>query len=394
MDDNRSNRILVLDANQRSALAVTRSLGSRDSIEVTTADTARSSLAGSSRYSCNYLQCPSPFSEVDDFLAWVREVLEAHDFDAIFPVTEITSQLLLMNRTILGSCKLPFASYETVMSLANKGRLLDSAHSAGVPVPRYRLFTDASQTDVDDFSNFPLVVKPCLSTIWTGKNWVNTKVDVVQNRRELSQTLDQFHLRHYPFMIQEFVPGHGAGIFALYNHGKPVAYFCHRRVREKPPRGGVSVVSESVPLNDQLRRYAEALLTSVQWHGVAMIEFRVTEAGEPYLMEVNTRFWGSLQLAIDAGVDFPYLLWRLTAGSDLAMQERYRVGQRLRWLLGDLDSLYLTLKDREYSAWQKLARTGGFIASSFSPCRYEVNRWSDLRPAWHEMRCYLANLAP
>ncbi|MCK7577967.1 MAG: ATP-grasp domain-containing protein [Chromatiales bacterium] len=55
---------------------------------------------------------------------------------------------------------------------------------------------------------------------------------------------------------------------------------------------------------------AKKLLDAVSWHGVAMVEFRVTLEGKPYLMEINTRFWGSLQLAIDAGVDFPYWLIR------------------------------------------------------------------------------------
>ena len=37
-----------------------------------------------------------------------------------------------------------------------------------------------------------------------------------------------------------------------------------------------------------------------------MVEFKHDERdGVPKLMEINGRFWGSLQLAIDAGVDFP-----------------------------------------------------------------------------------------
>ncbi|MGQ9424690.1 carboxylate--amine ligase [Gilvimarinus sp. F26214L] len=297
-----------------------------------------------------------------------------------------------MNREDI-HCNLPFADYETVMALADKGRLLQTARSARLPVPDFSIFDRASQVDVKRFSGYPLVVKPCLSHIWTGDRWISTTVRVVNSREELSEVLRATpYLRDYPFMIQSFIPGSGAGIFALFDSGEPVTWFAHRRIREKPPRGGVSVLSESVAVDSRLKDYAEVLLRSVNWHGVAMVEFRVAEDGTPYLMEVNTRFWGSLQLAIDAGVDFPRLLWEVSTNKSVPHHDPYRVGQRLRWLLGDLDSLYLSLKDRKFSGREKLARVLGFITPGGSRCRHEVNRWDDLRPALFELRQYLRDL--
>jgi hypothetical protein len=57
-------------------------------------------------------------------------------------------------------------------------------------------------------------------------------------------------------------------------------------------------------------------------------------------MEINPRFWGSLQLAIDAGVDFPALL--VEAAADAA-PPAYRSGVRSRWFWGDVDALLLRL---------------------------------------------------
>jgi predicted ATP-grasp superfamily ATP-dependent carboligase len=393
--------ILVLDANQRSALAVTRSLGKSKAVNVFTADADVTSLAGYSKYSCHYLRCPSSAEQGDVFIDWIQSSISKYNFHAVFPVTEITSQLLMMNRACLGNCRLPFADYETVMSLADKGKLHQLARSANIPVPEYRLFDNASQVNIEAVDTFPVVIKPCLSRIWVGGQWISTTVKVVNSRGELSQALNTLpYLQQFPFMLQSFIPGYGAGLFTLYNAGKPLAYFSHRRIREKPPRGGVSVVSESVAANPQLREYTEKLLTAVNWHGVAMVEFRISEQGLPFLMEVNTRFWGSLQLAIDAGVDFPYMLWQLISGDTIPvpgcfqndMQNHYRIGQRLRWLLGDLDSLYLSCKDSDYSMRQKLRRAIDFFTPSFTPCRHEVNRWEDPKPAWFELRQYLNDL--
>jgi len=49
----------VLDANQRSALAVSRSIGALENTRVITADSMEDALAANSRFSHLYLQCPS-----------------------------------------------------------------------------------------------------------------------------------------------------------------------------------------------------------------------------------------------------------------------------------------------------------------------------------------------
>lgn len=388
-------QILVLDACQRSALAVTRSLGSLPDVIVTTADSAERTLAGSSRFSHLSLCSPSSEKEPEKFLDWMREQIAVQPYDLVVPVTEITSQLLLMNLQNFSHLPLPFADYQTVMSLADKGKLVELARSRGVLCPESRWFASAAELDVDA-QTFPVVLKPCLSRIYTASGWLATRVRILYSRQDLIDELQRSeYLGSTSFMLQEFIPGYGAGIFCLYNQGKPDVFFAHRRIREKPPQGGVSVLSESVAVDPHIQACAEKLLSAVNWHGVAMVEFRISEGGEAYLMEVNTRFWGSLQLAIDSGVDFPRLLWE----AELARQGHirrpvavnYRTGQRLRWLLGDVDSLYLYLKS-DYTWKQKLQRVVQFFTPRLTHCRHEINRWGDLGPARYELLLYLKQL--
>jgi len=88
------------------------------------------------------------------------------------------------------------------------------------------------------------------------------------------------------------------------------------------------------------------LLRKLGWWGVAMVEFRVDDSiGCPYLMEINGRFWGSLQLAIDAGVNFPRLLLDLALGKPIECRP-YKVGVISRWWLGDLRRTLRVLRGR------------------------------------------------
>jgi predicted ATP-grasp superfamily ATP-dependent carboligase len=104
-----------------------------------------------------------------------------------------------------------------------------------------------------------------------------------------------------------------------------------------------------------------------------MIECKRDAAtGRQVIMEVNGRFWGSLQLAIDAGVDFPDLLVRCAAGETVLAPQPYRVGVRSRWFWGDVDHLYLRLR----RGGARLQAVRDFLRATGD----EVWRWRDPEP--------------
>src|SRR5205814_8127815 len=113
--------------------------------------------------------------------------------------------------------------------------------------------------------------------------------------------------------------------------------FPPRRLRERPRAGGASVLSESLDVDPRLREFALRLLAPIGWHGVAMMEYKQDRrSGEFVLMEVNGRFWGSLELAVAAGVDFPALWTGLLRGRRVEASGSYETGVTSRWLWGDV----------------------------------------------------------
>jgi predicted ATP-grasp superfamily ATP-dependent carboligase len=386
-----SYKILILDAAQRAALACTRALGQNSQLIIYTAENATRALASESRYCHQHFQSPNPVSTPEEYLDWLDNLCRQENFSLVIPITEISSQLILMNHQRLSHVHLPFASYQQVMQLAHKGELVKLATSLNITVPHTHFCSSINDVDYAALQ-YPLVIKPCLSRIFTGSEWINTQVKIIHSQEELQSTLKASkYIGNYPFMLQEFIPGHGAGIFCLFNRGKPYAFFAHNRLREKPPEGGISVLSESAEINPELKQIATDLLTAANWHGVAMVEFRMNPEGKAYLMEVNTRFWGSLQLSIDAGVNFPAMLVANELNLPNMPPTHYKVGQKLRWLLGDLDSLYLVLKSSR--PWQaKAKRVLQFLKPGWFHTWHEINRWNDLSPAWFELKTYIKQL--
>ena len=387
-------RVLVLDADQRSALAVVRSLG-QHGVPLITADESPAALAGCSRFSQGYFTIPSPGQTPEEFVPAIVRLCREQGIDIVLPMIELTVTLLLEHQADLPDTTIPLPDFQTFESLTDKCALMRQAESLGIPIPhtRYADGRDSFQFRLEDLP-YPLVLKPGKSWLRTQGKWCRYGVQFAETPLEAHQLIDSSPaFQAHPFLLQACVPGQGAGIFALYDHGQPLAFFAHRRLREKPPRGGVSTLSESVALDPELLSSARALLDAVAWHGIAMVEFKVSDDGRAYLMEVNTRFWGSLQLAVDAGTDFPWLLYQLACGEHPDPVSDYRTGIRLRWLLGDLDNLYLTLKDsNQYAVFEKLKAILVFLMPSLSRTRHEVNRWNDLAPSWYELKQYVRNL--
>lgn len=385
--------VLILDANQRSALAATRSLGKKG-IHVVAADESKSTLAGSSKYCKETFIYPSPYKRPAGFIAALRKESAARGVGVIFPMTEIAAHLVLEHRPEFGDISIPFAPFQTFETLTDKWTLCELARRLAVPIPTtYFALTYHDLVQIYPHLTFPVVLKPHRSRISSDGLWIAAAVQYAGSRQEMEDTIARHeYFNRHPFLVQEYIHGQSTGVFALYDRGKPVVFFAHRRLRQKPPSGGVSVLSESTEIDPRLRELAQRILDDVNWHGVAMVEFKVSPDRTPFLMEVNARFWGSLQLAIDAGVDFPYLLYRLAVGEPLENVTGYRIGTKTRWLLGDLDHLYLTFKNSSElpharpSKWRTLIQFLNLFPKS---TRYEVNRWDDLRPFFVELNQYL-----
>ncbi len=393
--------ILVTDGEQRAALAVTRSLG-RKGLGVIVGAAAARSIAGASRYCVRTLQYPSPFADPEGFGDAIAAAVDKFDVGTIMPITDSTTRVLAEQRarfrpSVVASIP-RLGAYDLV---SDKYRLMRLAAELGVPIPETVFVPDGDVSAViHNVKQYPVVVKPGRSIVRKESGWAKTNVHFVSNSDELLELYRQTAYLQYPSLVQQRIAGEGQGVFGYFDEGRPCALFAHRRVREKPPAGGVSVFRESLRLPKPMTEYAVRLLQHVKWHGVAMVEFKVERhSNVPMLMEVNGRFWGSLQLAIDAGIDFPSLLHRASSGIPVSVPDNsYRAGTKSRWLLGDVDHLLqrllkssaeLHLDAHAPSRWRCLWDFCKFIQSDL---HYEVESLTDPVPAFAEYRDWIAAL--
>lgn len=376
--------ILILDGETRTALAVTRSLGKAG--HTLTVASHHETLAGCSRYCKSTLSYPNPSTDPNGFCSWVTSELKKNTYQAILPLTDLSlSTLYTIESEVRALTVFPFSEKASFEKVRNKFSLTKAAKEHGIRSPITQCVKHGENLNALKLPSTTSVLKPVETLISTksGKEKVSTVY--VQSIEEA-----RIHLEAHPlgeFLIQEHIEGPGIGISVLVSEGKVKTYFSHKRILEKPPRGGVSVLSKSIETDKTMLKKVEALLSSVQFYGVAMVEFKQTSSGELVLLEINPRFWGSLQLAIDARIDFPVDLVELCLSKREPSAKELTEEVTLRWELGCIDHALSMLKTQPIAFIRKVLSSNYF--SLFSGTRLEVLRHEDPRPFFRELKLWL-----
>lgn len=387
--------VLVIGGAGRYSLAVTRALG-RSGIPVILAAEQRRCLSGVSRFAKKVILCPSPDRAPRAFVAAVAAAVREYGVGLVMPISEVALELLLKDSARIPA-RVPFGPLSAFKTLNDKRAVYQLARELQVPVPRTVIVERGTAISARMHKiaelGYPVVMKPYRSRMPVDAGYVKAAVRYAASEAELLAIVQREPIfRDHSFLVQERIDGTGAGVFLLTDGGKPRACFGHRRLREYPPTGGVSVLAEGVIPEQRMRAAAEAILARTGWTGVAMVEFKVDRHGTPYLLEVNARFWGTLQLAVDSGVNFPALLYRMAAGMELSSCEM-QPNRRNHWFIGDLASLSLTLRS-DAPILKKLGAFGGFVGSSLDPrVKSSVFQWDDPIPGGLELWAHLTKKA-
>lgn len=376
--------ILVTDGSQRSALAACRSL-IRAGHEVHAAAPHRASLAGASRGVRAHVVTDDPMGDPGAFAAAILALAARIGTEVLIPMTDASATALLRQAALLPpTCRVPLPSFAAFQLASDKAALLPLAERAGFAIPQSRLVNSRAEAAALTLDGLvPGVLKPHRSIADVGGALRRHGVVQYATAAEGATLLGSMPDEAFPILVQRRVDGPGVGFFALRWGGKMVATFAHRRVREVPPSGGVSVCRESIALPPALAAAGTRLLSELDWEGVAMVECKHDPADDKYyVIEINPRFWGSLQLAIDAGVDFPALLVECALGGSPPPVTSYRAGIRSRWGWGEVDHVYLRAKLRPpgTGAVSALLRALRDVVPWSLRDRVEIMRWTDPLP--------------
>jgi predicted ATP-grasp superfamily ATP-dependent carboligase len=394
-------RVLITDGDERAALAAARSLTGAG-YEVYAVSHRRRSLAGVSRGVRSVRVLLSALEQPGPYVAELSRITGLLGIQVLLPVTDAAVEAVLDHRALLpGGVRVPLPPVQTYRRASDKLETLRLAQAAGFAVPETVVLESPDTVPSLPETFFPGVLKPHRSVVRDANNGARTKLAVsyFEDRASLISTVRLLPRAAFPVLLQQRVAGFGEALFAFRHRRRMLAQFAHRRLREKPPAGGVSVYRESIALDPELASKGARLLESLEWEGLAMVECkRDPVTGRHVFMEINGRLWGSLQLAVDADVNFVALLMAAEREPAVTLQPvtTYRVGVRSRWFWGDVDHLYqrLTRSPEDLhltnGSTSRLRALREFFRVRLGVDREEIWRWRDPLPFIVETLRWLA----
>jgi predicted ATP-grasp superfamily ATP-dependent carboligase len=381
--------ILVTDACRGAAVAVIRSLA-RSGYNVIAADSDACSPGLASRYVKHRVVYTCPKSDPHQFIEDLLEAVEKYQIDLIIPVTEQAVLPLEAERErVERVCRVPWAPLDSVDTVRDKGLTFELAEKLNVPYPQTCLVHTAEEAVLAAPNlGWPLVLKPNSSHTMSGQDAVRVwSVSYARDEQDLREKMKPFE-GTCPVLLQEYFQGAGVGVEVLAHEGEPICAFQHRRLREVPLTGGASSIRRSDALDPQLYAYSLDLLKALKWTGLAMVEFKQNEQGEARLMEINGRIWGSLPVAVAAGVDFPVALCELTLhgppDSQQIVPAEYHVGMHVQNFQKELSWIIRVLRGTSAHPVMDLPRrrdaVGAIIDLLRPSYRFDILSLSDPMP--------------
>lgn len=320
---------LITDIDRRKALPIIRSLGKKG-VRVIGISYNKLPMGWFSKYCAKTYLCPDYRQHPEQFLDALESICSQEKPDVFYPIEDVVLSLCVAHperwrpytRALLPGPDELECAYD-------KWKTIQVAQRCGVPVPNsYCPETIEDVVHLAQEKSKQWVIKPRKSSGSRGVRYVEDPAELVTEYQNISQK--------YPRpIVQERIASGGSavGVFFLLGPDRnPLAIFSHRRIREYPVTGGPSTLCESFR-DDALIAQSIKLIREMGCIGVSMVEYKFDSGTNQYvLMEVNPRFWGSLQLAIFAGVDFPLLYHVTVLGMKVIPVLEYPLGVYSRWL--------------------------------------------------------------
>ncbi len=329
--------MIVLHGRSLVSLVVAHSL-SRRGIEVIGADDVKLTVLSFSRFvRRTFVHAPideDPEAFIDDLVDHVRRLKPSDGRPyVLMPVLRETRLIAQHRHRFDPYVSVAAPPFDAIAHLDPKDRLAATARRLGIRAPA--TFIPACEDELDARVAqvpFPVLLKPRDEMGGRG-------IERCSDPRELLEAYRAFvRLRHEQPLVQQWVNGDEYCLTLLVDHGEIRASMAYRNLRKYPPEGGAGVIRETVD-DRPFRSAIGDLFGRVGWHGIAQVDFLWDPSDAvPYLIEVNPRFWLGLFHSVESGIDFPWLLYRLTSEGAVEAPAPAVIGRRTKipglWLMG------------------------------------------------------------
>lgn len=364
--------LIIEQGDSRGAVAAVRALA-RAGWSVGVGSPAAAGLASASRF-CRYRhEVPPAHRNVDEFMAAVRRIVGVHGYEVVFGAGEAEVLALSARRDEVAAA-IPYAQDAVVRRALDKTDLEQVALQVGFALPATVSLEGRSDGDT------PYVVKARQHAA-PERPGAPPRIDtnVFFGAPEARRRVAEIVADGAEPIVQEFLDGALVAYAAVADRdSRVVADSMQVASHIWPPFAGASCRAATTAVDEDIATAAQRLFTALEWFGLAELQFVVSAAGRPRLIDFNGRFYGSLALAVAAGANLP-AVWAALATGRQARPARARAGVRYQWLEADVRR---ALREQRQGVVRDVATTVAAAAGA----HHSLWEARDPGPALHRLR--------
>jgi predicted ATP-grasp superfamily ATP-dependent carboligase len=328
-------RVLLTGGEFIGGLAAVRALRAAG-FEPWVAVTRSGAYASRSRAAAGTVAVPDAALDPDGFVTALAEAARSLSAAVVLPGTE-RGLVALAGRedafpvgTALGTCP-----PEAVQKAIEKPLLEQLAASAGLQTPPSTTLSLADVNGREREVRYPAVVKPLQSELPDLDGSLrHFGARRVEGPAELRAALGILPAQGW--LVQPYLVGRLWAVCGVSWRGELVCAAHQVSERIWPPGCGGSAYAITVSADAELERAVGRLLGLIGWSGLFQAQFIRKERA--FLIDLNPRIYGSLSLAVAAGLNLPAIWTDLLLGRRPEVG-RYRAGVRYRAEENDVRAL-------------------------------------------------------
>lgn len=323
-------RVLVIEPGvSRGALAAARSLA-RAGNEVAVAGQARGP-ASWSRATTRFHHITAATEDADRFTQEVAGVVRDNGYEVVLAAGDSEALVLSARRDDIPAL-VPYPPHGVLVGLGDKLDLCERARAVGLRTPDTAPATHEAISAIGG----PTVVKSRLhGDLQRGAQRVDT--EIADTPEEAGIYVARISAAGLEPLLQEVIGGHLMAVaLVLGRDGSVLGLVQQRAQLTWPARAGISARAVVEDVDRALADRIVNLLRESGFYGLAEVQLIDPGDDAPYLIDVNPRIYGSLGLAIAAGVDLPNLALADALERPAEAAGSASTGVRYQWLEGEL----------------------------------------------------------
>ncbi|MEK6277142.1 MAG: hypothetical protein AABM29_03905 [Actinomycetota bacterium] len=320
--------ILVLDANERCAVAACESL-SRAGYRVGTTSAERLVPGHWSRFSRARYWAPDPRTSSRRFVEHLAAIARRNSFVSVLPGSDASLIAVSSHRELFDdTVELGLPSREVVDACVSKVDLHEKAVEAGLSPPETIVCSNAGEAlAAARRLGYPVLLKPRRTVFSRDGDTRQRQSFMAADEAALEARLPEFGL---PCLLQRRERGQIVSIGGVMAEDRLQAIAASRYIRTWRPAAGSVSYSQSITAPTHLIDSVDRLLVALGWQGPFELELIESSPGAFAAIDFNPRLYGSLALAVDSGAPLP-AIWCDWLLKGKAAQSTARPGVYYRW---------------------------------------------------------------